>query len=470
MKTHPFVQSDFGDLRLAKRANLVLGSMTSAGSSVINRIFGGNTEKIAAYRMINNDNITCDSIIKAYANTCRKEVASDATCFHLLCIQDTCEINFEAHTERMHKKGRIPGIISNKEAGCFLHPTIAVDADTLLPIGFTHIKIWNRDEDAPGCMERKYKSLESAAKESYRWCESFDKTRELVGQNAMVTMLSDRESDTYEFLTRSKDGVYFVIRANQNRCVKGNDKKLHEYVKTMPLLGTYEFKLPSSRGRKARMAQMELRFKEIELLRPHNNKSGERTVRVNCIHVSEVSGSTPKGEKPIEWTLYTNHEVKSVEQALQCVNWYKCRWFIEELFRLLKKKGFKIEDIQLEEIECIEKNILLAAYAALLSIALKHAFDNPDYCRRIPAYHCFATPVIKTAKLLQKTLDGRTKKQQNPYPPGSLSWISWIIARLGCWSGYASQARPGYTTFKVGLDKLFCKADMYCIMQDVYNG
>lgn len=469
MNIHPFTRSDFGDLRLAKRANLVLSSMTSAGSSVINRIFSVNTEKIAAYRMINNDNITCESIIKAYTNTCRNEVA-DATPFHLLCIQDTCEINFEAHTKRMHKKGRTPGIVSNREAGCFLHPTIAVDANTLLPFGFTHIKMWNRDEDAPACMERKYKSLDSVAKESYRWCESLDKTKELVGQSAMVTMLSDRESDTYEFLTRSKGEVKFVIRANQNRCVKGGDKKLYEHVKALPLLGTYEFQLPSSRGRKARIAQMELRFKELELQRPHNNKSEESTVRVNCIHVSEVPGTTPKGESPIEWTLYTNHEVKSAEQALRCVNWYKCRWFIEELFRLLKKKGFRIEDIQLEDIECIEKDILMAAYAALLSITLKHAFDNPDYCGRIPAYHCFSTPVIKTAKLLLRKLNGRTEKQQNPYPPGSLTWISWIIARLGCWSGYASQPKPGYTTFKAGLDKLFCKADMYCVMQDVYKG
>lgn len=330
--------------------------------------------------------------------------------------------------------------------------------------------MWNRDEDAPACMERRYKSLDSVAKESYRWCESLDKTMELVGQSAMVTMLSDRESDTYEFLTRSKGEVKFVIRANQNRCVKGGDKKLYEHVKTLPLLGTYEILLPSSRGRKARMAQMELRFKELELQRPHNNKSEESTVRVNCIHVSEVPGTTPKGESPIEWTLYTNHEVKSAEQALRCVNWYKCRWFIEELFRLLKKKGFRIEDIQLEDIECIEKDILMAAYAALLSITLKHAFDNPDYCGRIPAYHCFSTPVIKTAKLLLRKLNGRTEKQQNPYPPGSLTWISWIIARLGCWSGYASQPKPGYTTFKAGLDKLLCKADMYCVMQDVYKG
>lgn len=49
------------------------------------------------------------------------------------------------------------------------------------------------------------------------------------------------------------------------------------------------------------------------------------------------------------------------------------------------------------------------------------------------------------------TLDGRTTKQQNPYPPGSLAWVAWLIARLGGWSGYHSQRFPGIVTLYRGL-------------------
>lgn len=59
--------------------------------------------------------------------------------------------------------------------------------------------------------------------------------------------------------------------------------------------------------------------------------------------VSETEASVPEGKQPIEWVLLTNHDVTSVADAMQCVEWYKCRWYIEELFRILKRKGFMIE-------------------------------------------------------------------------------------------------------------------------------
>ena len=52
---------------------------------------------------------------------------------------------------------------------------------------------------------------------------------------------------------------------------------------------------------------------------------------------------------------------------------------------------------------------------------------------------------------IKPTLQGKTKKQQNPYPRGSLPWTVWIIARLGGASGYISQGLPGMPTLVKGL-------------------
>ena len=129
-----------------------------------------------------------------------------------------------------------------------------------------------------------------------------------------------------------------------------------------------------------------------------------------------------------------------------------------------------IEDIQLEDTTSVEKNILFSAYAALYCISLKHAFDLADKYQAVPASIMFSENDIEAAKLLSTIVNGRTLKQKNPFKEGSLPWIAWIVARLGAWSGYSSQSRPGYTTFKTGLDNFFCKCEMLRIVKDVYKG
>ena len=470
MKSSPFTSLTFNDKRISARANLTLSKMIATGNSVINRIFSNFADKIATYRMFNNPKVTMESIVSAYTDACKARVA-ESHCTHVLCLQDTCEINYNGHNLRMHKKGKTPGCVSNGETGCFLHPTLAVDPETFTPYGFTHIHLWNREEGNPGCRERKYKKLPAELKESYRWSESIDKTADLIGEDVLITMLSDRESDVYEVLKRGKNNVKLIVRSNQDRRIKGSECRLHEFMLSVSPSGQYEFHLPASHGRKARTAKMEVRFAEVCLERPAGSpKSADANIVYNCIKVSEAQGTVPEGEDPIEWVLLTNHEVSNVEQALQCVSWYRCRWFIEELFRLLKKKGFMIEDIQLEDTTSVEKNILFSAYAALYCISLKHAFDLADKYQAVPASIMFSENDIEAAKLLSTMLNGRTLKQKNPFKEGSLPWIAWIVARLGAWSGYSSQSRPGYTTFKTGLDNFFCKCEMLRIVKDVYKG
>ena len=50
----------------------------------------------------------------------------------------------------------------------------------------------------------------------------------------------------------------------------------------------------------------------------------------------------------------------------------------------------------------------------------------------------------------------RAEKLKNPHPSGSLTWFSWIVARLGGWSGYTSRRyKPaGPKTIAHGLARL----------------
>lgn len=473
MKKSPFTNTIFKDKRIARRANAVLAKMTSYGSSVINRFFTNFADKTATYRMFNNKKVTKEAIVQSYAATCSEHIREDAG-RHVLCIQDTCEINYEGHNLRMRKKGKFPGCVSNEEAGCFLHPTIAIDAESLVPYGFTHIRMWSRNEGTPGCRERNYKQLPPEDKESFRWSESIDKTVATLDTNVRITMLSDRESDVFDVLKRGDtngDRVRLIVRSNQNRRLKNSDLKLHDFMKSLKSVGTYNLLLPPSHGRKGRTVKMEIRYTRVCIIPPTNtNGKDVDGLWYNCVRVSECECSVPKGDTPIEWVLLTNHDVASVSDAMQCVEWYKCRWYIEELFRILKRKGFMIEDIQLEKTECIEKNILFAVYSALLTITLKHAFDRPELYIDTAATKLFDIDEIEAAKLISPSVNGKTVKQQNPYKEETLPWLSWIIARLGSWSAYSSQSRPGYITFKAGLDRFMERCEMFRLVKDVYKG
>ena len=59
-------------------------------------------------------------------------------------------------------------------------------------------------------------------------------------------------------------------------------------------------------------------------------------------------------------------------------------------------------------------------------------------------------------------MEGRTQKLKNPYPVDSLAFATWVIARLGGWSGYRSRKPPGPITIINGLTKF------HNIMEGVY--
>ncbi|MEG4208397.1 hypothetical protein QUA20_31550, partial [Microcoleus sp. Pol7_A1] len=69
----------------------------------------------------------------------------------------------------------------------------------------------------------------------------------------------------------------------------------------------------------------------------------------------------------------------------------------------------------------------------------------------LPASVAFSVDQQQCLSQLAATLEGYTKKQQNPYPPACLPWAVWLIARVGGWSGYVSGRPPGMPTLVHGL-------------------
>ena len=153
---------------------------------------------------------------------------------------------------------------------------------------------------------------------------------------------------------------------------------------------------------------------------------------------------------PVHWRLLTSHAVSSVGAARKLLDQYRKRWIIEDYFRTLKPAGFQIEDADIADPQVMIKFTALAAIAAVTVTQLLRARDNPSGQGLQDAFDPDDRPVIEA---LCKEFEGPspTARQSNPHPRESLAYATWVIARLGGWTGY--YGKPGAQTLNRGLQK-----------------
>ena len=451
--------------------------MVAKQSSIINNCCENSSERIAAYRLINNKKLTMEEIVSSLAKDCAQGCSGLS---HVLCIQDTTEVVF-SHTGRLSLEDKDFGYGTSEynQYSIFAHPCMVVEASSRMPVGFSHMRVWSRDRAQERNKKRQRGSLKLERKESFRWAEAALKSAAVLPKEVRKTMVGDRESDIYSVMCMTlAAGCDFLIRSVHDRPVdcdmEDGRMGIKEYMESLPVSHTYDLHLRGHKGRKARTARMRLRFAEVTIHK--GNKCLEdvpESLTCYCVYAVEDPSTVPDGEGPIEWRLLTSHVVDAVEQAEECVEWYKCRWFVEELFRVCKSEGFRIESVQLESGAAVKKLIVLTMHAALRCVTLKRAYDEHD--ESVPANRMFDEQEMELFELEMeyihrkspKALDGR-----NPFRENSLPWAAWIIARLGGWSGYVkAHGKPGYITMKKGLDRFNQHLEViaFARVRDVYK-
>ena len=150
------------------------------------------------------------------------------------------------------------------------------------------------------------------------------------------------------------------------------------------------------------------------------------------------------------------------------VEWYSARWYIEQVFRLLKQDGFGIESAQLETGWALRKLILMQLSSLLKILQMNIAYNDPEEGQCIE--EVFNEEEIRVLVHLNKTLQGKTIKTQNHNNPQKSKWAAWIIGRLGGWKGYDSQGPPGVICLKKGLDRFNAIIEGINIAKDMCTG
>ena len=263
----------------------------------LRQLGGRRAAEVQFGRFLANAKVTPEKILAgAYART-----AHAAAGRHVLAIQDTTELNYQAHRARVRGLGTVGNGV---DAGLFLHPLLALDADDGTCLGLAHLHHWNRTQKASA----DYKKLPIEDKESFRWLQTAQAGQKVLSQARTVTIVADRESD-------------------------------------IPAQGVYSFTVPARPGKRS-------------------------------AHVAQV---------------------------------------------------------------------------AVRTMQLTQARDGAGTAQASEVFEAQERMVLRK---LQPTLEGKTAKQKNPHPPGSLAQAAWVIARLGGWKGYASEAKPGSITMRNGLLQL----------------
>lgn len=445
----------FGDERSKKNGALLTQRVAERQAVCLRKLGDNRAEQVKFRRFLLNKAVTVDEMVAHRALL----VAATARGRHVLAIQDTSEINYEAQSGRKRRLGKVG---NGSDVGLFVHPVLAIDAGTGECLGLVDAQVWRRRKRKA----KNYKRLPIERKESYRWLKGASQATTVMAEAVMVTVIDDREADIYEKWARLPDArTHLLTRASRNRSL-AEGGSLFPTLAGFAEAHRYMIDLPARPGkRSARQACMAVRFGRVRVCRPKacSDPNAPFEIELFAIEVRELD--PPAGEERIVWRLLTTHTVESIAQALTVIGWYRQRWHIEQLFRTLKRQGLDIEQSVVEDGIALEKLAVIALIGATITmqLVLARAAHSQDQ----PAIRVFDDEQIEVLHALQKTLQGRTSKQQNPYPLDSLAWAAWTIARLGGWTGYQTDRSTGPITMRDGLQRFNSIVDGFALAKNV---
>jgi len=387
---YEFGGAPLGDIRLSRRlVEIGAGKAEKPGVSYAS-VVGGNWAKTKAfYRLIeapNDSAINMTNILLPHRTQTIRRMKGQSV---VLCIQDGSDINYN-NLDQCKDLGVIgKNQTGARSRGLHLHSMIAITPDGL-PLG-----VVKADCMAPEPKKDKRKSIEIPIEEkkTFCWIQGIRDCMALKAQMPHTRLINvlDREADFFELFDDQRcncSKVDLLVRAKYNRVIAG-EHKLFEAVRHSPVQAQVNIKVPrqSARAKKskqkarlsrpARSVEVSVRYIQIEINPPVQMKDKE-PIAVWVVHVREEN--RPANTDAVEWFLLTTFEIKSVEDALNCIKWYCLRWRIEDWHRVLKS-GCRIEDMAYKTAERLRRgiaiNLVIAWRIMLMTLLGREAPELP---------------------------------------------------------------------------------------------
>jgi hypothetical protein len=435
-----FAGLDCKSKRLEKRFIRTMETLSKQADKSIWFSSENRAEAKAIYRMLGNDKLDREDVLRAHREATIKRMAAHGGT--ILAVQDTASLNYNTH-----KKTEGIGYISDTTLGVNIHSCLAVTTDGLT-LGLLDQRSYNRIEakdESRSHGSKKSRALEE--KESFRWVQSLEASNASLPETVKVLNVCDREGDMYELLDAAESGGrLFLIRVAQNRMTTDSQKIL-DAVRKKRCAGTVEITIPrdSRRNLKERDGVLQMRYGYFEIKRPqrlNKNKALKDSVGVWVVHAKEEH--PPKGVEPIEWFLMTNEPVETAEAAYERICYYTQRWKIER-FHYVLKSGCAVEKLQERS---MDKTTLLVLMYSVIAAGIM----NLTYIARIhPEEPCTVFFEEDEWRVLYCAANKTKKAPQKPYTiQEAVAYLGW----LGGPKRAPSDGPPGLKTVWAGLSTL----------------
>ena len=434
----------FGDKRRSAAISQLEQSMVERSSVIVRQLGGNRAGEVSAHRVLSSSEVTPAKILACLG----LRTGAAAAGRRVVAAQDTTEINLSGRARTRLGPGG-----NGETPGFFIHATVAVDADDEAVLGLVDATIWTRDGGI--LVKRRRRPLED--KESRRWLSAAEAATARLASAREIIVVGDRESDIFALFARRPAETQLIVRAAQNR-VLVNGGLLFDAARAWPLLDRRVVRVaPRRPGDPGRNAEVELRSGVVALRHPRNGRRDGDAPTVTVTLVEAEERCPPPGVEPLHWRLLTTLPGGEAATAAEIVRLYRLRWRIEQCFRMLKSDGMRLEETQTIEPHRLFNLAMLAMSAAVRIVQLVDARDGSPR----PAGDVADPTEIAAARALCPRLEGKTPRQKNPHPPESLSWLSWIVARLGGWNCYYKP--PGPKTMRRGWDRLAAIAEGFAL-------
>ena len=436
-----FPHLDFGDIRRDERFVSIINNISSQPGASIPKQNKSWYDSKATYEFFKNKDVSIEALKKTMMLYGAQQLTDDMT---VLVLQDISNISYN------DLKASGLGYLDNKEGRGILCYTSMAATTEGLPLSLLYQHTWVRPlEELGKSAKRKQTSFED--KESYQWYEAMQEVNKLLPPPIRKIHIADREADIYElFFHAFEPNTELLIRARHNRLLS-NGSHLWDNIAGQPAAAAVSLDIPDETGKKKMKVAVEVRYHQVEILRPSNNKNSYERVTLTAIEVKEINSGDKKEEDIIHWKLLTTLEVSSVTDALQCVRWYTYRWLIER-FHYVLKSGTKIEQLQLKDAVSLQKAISVYSMAAFKIMQLVYQ------SRHHPQVSC---EVVLTKAQWITLYMLIHKNNTEPNEPPSLEQAVMWIGRLGGHLGRKSDGPPGLKTVWRGYEELCHAASVY---------